>query len=86
MEKYGSLGEGSFCLDTEANADTLLNDATEWLHYAQGLTDLLVESMEEAELPNRRRMTLALGAIGTLLNMGVQCAAQAHAKMQWDKI
>ncbi|MET0450685.1 MAG: hypothetical protein ABW137_02505 [Mycobacterium sp.] len=86
MEKYGSVGEGSFCLEPDARPDTLLNDATEWLQYARGLTDLLIESMEDSELPDRRKMMLALGAIATLTTMGTECVAQAHAKMQWDRV
>lgn len=86
MEKYGSLGEGSFCLEPDARPDTLLNDATEWLQYARGVADLLIESMEASELPDRRRMMLALGAMATLTTMGMQCVSQAHAKMQWDRV
>jgi hypothetical protein len=86
MEKYRTLGEGSFMLDPEAGVNALFNDATEWLQYARGVTDLLIESLEEAELPDRRRMMLALGAIATLTAMGLQCVARGQAKMEWDRI
>lgn len=86
METYGTVGEGSFCLDPEAGVNTLLNDAAAWLEYARGMTDLLAESMHEDESVDRRRMLLTVGAIGTLVAMGVQCVTQAHAKMAWDKV
>ena len=86
MEEHGYLGEGSFFLDADASIATLLNDATEWLRCAQGMTRLMAENLTESEIPDRRQMTHALGAIITLVTMGVQCTAQAHAKMQWDKV
>lgn len=86
MERYGTVGEGSFCVDPEAGVSALLNDATEFLQYARGITDLLVESMQEDEIPERQRTLLALGGVGALITMGVQCAARAHAKMEWDKV
>jgi len=51
--------------------------AAEWLQYARGVTDLLVESMQETELPDRQRMALAA--------MGTRCAMQAHERMRWDR-
>ena len=86
MEKYGTVGEGSFCLDPDASINALLNDATECLQYARGITDLLVESLQEDEIPERQRTLLALGGVGALITMGVQCAARAHAKMEWDRV
>jgi len=78
METYGTLGEGSFCLDAEAGINALLNDASEFLQYARGVTGLLVESLHDDEIPDRQRVLLALGAIDALVVMGVQCASRAH--------
>jgi len=61
MEKYGALGEGSFCLDEEAGVNALLNDAMEFLQYARGLTGLLVETLQDDDVLDRRRLPLALG-------------------------
>ncbi|UPG85202.1 hypothetical protein L2Y94_18115 [Luteibacter aegosomatis] len=72
--------------DADATVDELLNRAAEWLQYARGVTDLLVESMQETELPDRQRMALALGAVSTLTAMGTRCAMRAHGRMQWDKV
>jgi len=86
MEKFGTVGEGSFCIDPEATVNALLNDANELLQYARGITDLLVESLQEDEIPERQRTLLALGGVGALITMGVQCVARAHAKMEWDRV
>ena len=86
MEKYGALGEGSFCLDEEAGVNALLNDAMEFLQYARGLTGLLVETLQDDDVLDRRRLLLALGAIDAFTVMGVQCASRAHLKMEWDRV
>jgi len=86
METNETVGEGSFCLDTEADVNTLLNDADAFMKYARGITDLLIDTLEEGEILDRRRMLLALGAIGALTTMGVQCASRAHRKMEWDRV
>jgi hypothetical protein len=86
METNGTVGEGSFCLDAEADTNTLLSDADEFLKYARGITDLLIDTLQEEEVLDRRRMLLALGAIGALTTMGVQCACRAHQKMEWDRV
>jgi hypothetical protein len=86
MENYGALGEGSFCLDEEAGVNALLNDATEFLQYARGITGLLVEALQDDEDFDKPRIRLALGAINALVVMGVQCASRAHLKMEWDRV
>jgi hypothetical protein len=60
MERYGRVGEVSFCLDPEASVNALLNDATEFLQCARGITHLLVESLHEDEIPERQRTLHAL--------------------------
>jgi hypothetical protein len=76
-----------FCyhIDPEATAHDLMNQATEWLQYARGLTRLLADLIHEAESVDCQRMALGLEAIGALTNMGVQCTAQAHVRMYWDQ-
>ncbi|WP_036109827.1 MULTISPECIES: hypothetical protein [Luteibacter] len=86
IEKYRAVGEGSFRVDPEASVNALLNDATELLQYARAITDLLVESLQEDEIPERRRTLLALGGVGTLITTGAQCASRAHAKIEWDRV
>jgi len=71
----------TYHVDPEATAHDLLNDATEWLQYARGLTEILAEFVHESDTVDCRRMALSLEAIAALTQMGVQCAAQAHARM-----
>jgi hypothetical protein len=69
----------------EATAHQLMNEATEWLQYARGLTGLLADLIHEADAVDCRRMALGLEAIGALAHMGVQCTAQAHVRMYWEQ-
>ena len=75
---------GCYHVDPEATPHDLLNDATEWLQYARGLTELLADLVHESDAIDCRRMALSLEAIGAITHMGVQCAAEAHARMSWD--
>lgn len=73
--------------EPDANASThdLLNEATEWLQYSRGLTELLAELVHESDTVDCRRMAFGLEAIGALTRMGLQCAAHAHARMSWER-
>lgn len=68
-------------IDPNATAHDLLNDATEWLQYGKGLTELLADLMHEAESVRCRKMALALESIAAMNDMGVQCLAEAHARV-----
>lgn len=68
-----------------ANPHDLLNQATEWLQYARGLTQLLAELVHESDTVDCARMALGLEAIGALTRMGLQCTAGAHARMSWER-
>jgi hypothetical protein len=72
-------------IDGESTAHGLLNEATEWLQYSRGLTELLAELIHEADTVDCRRMALGLEAISATTRMGLQCTAQAHAHMTWEK-
>lgn len=71
-------------INSEATAHSLLNEATEWLQYSRGLTELLAELVHESDTVDCRRMALGLEAISALTRMGLQCTAHAHARMSWD--
>lgn len=86
MDENGQTGEGSMAIAADASVNTLLNDAHAWLRYAGGVTGLLLESLEDDDVLHRQRTMLALGAVGTLVSMGVQCVAHAQKKMEWDKL
>jgi hypothetical protein len=72
---------GSATDDTETSTHDLLNEATEWLQHARGLTDLIADLVHESDGIDCPRMARALEAIAALTNLGVQCAAEAHARM-----
>jgi len=71
-------------ISNEATAHCLLNEATEWLQYARGVSELLAELVHESDTVNCRRMALGLDAISALTRMGLQCTAHAHARMSWE--
>lgn len=71
--------------DPEATAHDLMNEATEWLQYARGLTGLLSDLIHEADAVDCQRMALGLEAVGALMHMGIQCTAQAHVRMCWER-
>jgi hypothetical protein len=72
-------------IDNEATMHGLLNEATEWLQYSRGLTELLAELVHESDTVDCRRMALGLEAISALTRLGLQCTAHAHAWMSWEK-
>jgi hypothetical protein len=71
--------------DAYANPHDLLNEATEWLQYARGLTQLLAELVHESDTVDCPRMALGIEAIGALIRKGLQCTADAHARMSWER-
>lgn len=71
--------------DAYANPHDLLNEATEWLQYARGLSQLLAELVHESDAVDCARMALGLEAIAALTRMGLQCTADAHARMSWER-
>ena len=79
---YSLLKKG---MDTEESAHDLMNEATEWLQYARGLTELLAELVHESDTIDCRRMALGLEAVSAITRMGLQCTAHAHARMSWEK-
>src|SRR3954451_14946472 len=72
-------------IDPEASPHELLNDATEWLQYSRGLSELLADLVHEADAVDMRKVALSLEAIGAMTHMGVRCAAEAHARMSWER-
>jgi len=66
-------------VDPDASVHDLLNDATEWLQFARGVTELLAEFVYESDTVDCRRMALSLEAVAAMTQAGVQAAAAAHA-------
>jgi hypothetical protein len=63
----------------------LLNEATEWLQYARGLTQLLAELVHESDTVDCGRMAIGLEAIAAMTRLGVQRTAEAHARITWER-
>jgi len=72
-------------IDPEATSHDLMNEATEWLQYARSLTRLLADFIHESDSIDCQRVAHGLEAIGALTHMGVQCTAQAHVRMCWER-
>jgi len=66
-------------MGTDVNAHELLNEATEWLQYSRGVTQLLAELVHESEDLDCAQMSLALDAIGAMTQRGIWCLAEGRA-------
>jgi hypothetical protein len=71
--------------DAYANSHDLLNEATEWLQYVRGLTQLLADLIHESDTVDCGRMAIGLEGIAAMTRMGLQCTADAHVRMSWDR-
>jgi hypothetical protein len=71
--------------ESGATVHELLNEATEWLQYACGISELLAELVHESDSVDSRRMALALEAIGKITRTGAQRTAQAHTMLHWER-
>jgi len=71
--------------ECERSSHDLLNEATEWLQYARGVTTLLADLIHEADSVEPRDMALSLEAIAAMTRLGLQRVGQAHAQWQWDR-
>ena len=72
--------------DPSAGPDELLNDATEWLHYAYNSLKLLAELVDERGSIDIQRLPIMLEGIAAFVDMGSRCATQAHLRMQWQQV
>jgi hypothetical protein len=83
--EHGTVRRARYYADPDASAHDLLNNAAEFLQYARGLTELLAEFVHESDTVDCRRMALSLDAVAALTQMGAHCAAEAHARLAWEK-
>jgi hypothetical protein len=72
--------------DPDAGPEALLNDATEWLHYAHNNLQLLTELIHDRGALDERRLTTMLEGIAAFIEMGTRSATQAHLRMQWQQV
>jgi hypothetical protein len=83
--KHSTASRARYYADPDATAHDLLNNVAELLQYARGLTELLAEFVHESDTVDCRRMALSLDAVAALTQMGAHCAAEAHARLSWEK-
>ncbi|GAA0908769.1 hypothetical protein GCM10009552_18480 [Rothia nasimurium] len=71
--------------DDDASTERLLNEATEWLAYAQGTARVLVEAAHEASCESDGRdLALAIGGVAALVAVGHYCVQRAHTQVLFD--
>jgi len=83
-----AAGRAAVQTNPDATSHELLNEATEWLQYARGVTGLLMERISEMDLDDIKRepkLVIALEGVSAMMNLGVQCAAEAHSRMGWER-
>ncbi|UPG89483.1 hypothetical protein L2Y96_19115 [Luteibacter aegosomaticola] len=62
----------------------LLNDATQWLQYARGVTATLADLIHEADGVDCRQLSLTLEAIAAMTSHGTRQLGEARAQMSWE--
>ena len=68
-------------VEPETSVHQLMNDATEWLQYAQRLTGFVSELIEDAGELKGKEMAAVLMVIDALMSRGLDCAMQAHTQL-----
>ena len=79
------IRHATYYASPEATTTELLNDATEWLQYARNTVALFGELIEDAGEVDESRLAVALRGVSALIELGTQCAMQAHAQLQWQQ-
>ncbi len=82
---HGARRRARYYADPDASAHDLLNNAAELLQFARGVTELLAEFVHESDAVDCRRMALSLDAVAALTQMGAHYAAEAHARLTWER-
>ena len=73
-------------IDTETSVHELMNDATEWLQYAQRLTGFVSELIEDAGELKGKEMAAVLMVIDALMSRGLDRAMQAHTQIVKEQL
>ncbi|UPG95390.1 hypothetical protein [Luteibacter aegosomatissinici] len=69
----------------EPSAHELLNEATQWLQYARGVTSLLADLIHEADEVDGKQVALSMEAIAAITHLGTDLVGQAHAQWHWQR-
>ncbi|UPG95784.1 hypothetical protein [Luteibacter aegosomatissinici] len=74
-------GDSASC---DPSAHELLNEATQWLQYARGVTSLLADLIHEADGVDCKQVALSMEAIAAMTHLGTERVGQAHAQWHWQ--
>jgi hypothetical protein len=66
--------------ETYPSVHDLLNEASEWLQCARGVTTTLADLIHEADNVDCKQMSLSLEAIASMTQVGARRVAEAHAE------
>ena len=81
-----AMNDHANAVDSENSAHELMNDATEWLQYAQRLTGFVSELIEDAGELKGKEMAAVLMVIDALMSRGLDRAMQAHTQMVREQL
>lgn len=82
MQPMNALGKAQHTCVGDAHAPSsheLFNEATEWLQYARGVTQLLADLIHEADEVDCKQVALSLEAIGAMTRLGIHGMGEARA-------
>ena len=72
--------------ERDASVHELMNDATEWLKYAQKLTGFMCEIVEDAGELQGKKVANALLVVDALVRRGLEFAEQAHTQLVREQL
>ncbi|QDE38524.1 hypothetical protein FIV34_04565 [Luteibacter pinisoli] len=70
-------GDSATC---DPSVHDLLNEATQWLQYARGVTRLLADLIHEADAVDCKQVALSMEAIAAMTRLGADRVAEAHGE------
>lgn len=83
VNEGGKRLHGAAVVADEPSAHELMNEATEWLQYARGVTVLLADLVHEADDVDCKQMALALEGIAAMTREGLRRVGEAH--VEWHR-
>ena len=71
----------NYFADPSAHADALLDDASLWFGYAQGITRALGDALIDGETITHSDLSSAMHGVTSLITMGMGCTQHAHRQL-----
>ena len=79
-----AIGHSGDANEREPSSHELLNEATQWLQYARGVSGLLADLIHEADGVDCKQVALSLEAVASMTHLGLQRVGEAHASWHWQ--